>query len=62
MLSPGSVIAEPAAAGLAALKVDHRDKPSEARERCIAAEHDLFGTGPNDYHGRGSPTDWARTP
>ena len=50
-----TVIAEMAGAGLAALEVDHRDNPPEARERLrgLAAEHGLLVTGASDYHGSG---------
>ncbi|MEU9133052.1 PHP domain-containing protein [Kitasatospora sp. NPDC048540] len=47
------VIAELAAAGLAALEVDHmdHDEPTRARLRGLAAELGLLTTGSSDYHG-----------
>lgn len=51
------VITELAEAGLAALEVDHRDNPPEARVRlrAIAADLGLLVTGASDYHGTGKP-------
>ncbi|MGH8968612.1 MAG: PHP domain-containing protein [Actinomycetes bacterium] len=51
------VIEELAAAGLAALEVDHRDNPPEAREhlRSVARSLGLLVTGASDYHGSGKP-------
>jgi predicted metal-dependent phosphoesterase TrpH len=50
------VIVKLAEAGLAALEVDHRDNPPEARERlrAMAKELDLLVTGASDYHGAAS--------
>ncbi|WP_033825961.1 PHP domain-containing protein [Kitasatospora sp. MBT63] len=47
------VIADLAAAGLAALEVDHmdHDEPTRARLRGLAAELGLLTTGSSDYHG-----------
>ncbi|WP_280695407.1 PHP domain-containing protein [Kitasatospora sp. GP82] len=47
------VIADLAAAGLAALEVDHLDHDEETRERLrsLAAELGLLTTGSSDYHG-----------
>ncbi|MFB7674617.1 PHP domain-containing protein [Kitasatospora purpeofusca] len=47
------VIAELAAAGLAALEVDHidHDEPTRAHLRGLAAELGLLTTGSSDYHG-----------
>ncbi|KJK59757.1 PHP domain-containing protein [Saccharothrix sp. ST-888] len=47
------VIADLAAAGLAALEVDHLDHDEETREhlRGLAAELGLLTTGSSDYHG-----------
>ena len=44
-----------AAAGLAALEIDHRDNQPESRERLLglAGELDLLVTGASDYHGTG---------
>jgi 3',5'-nucleoside bisphosphate phosphatase len=52
-----AVIEELAAAGLAALEVDHRDNPPEAREhlRGVASSLGLLVTGASDYHGSGKP-------
>jgi predicted metal-dependent phosphoesterase TrpH len=52
-----SVIVSLAEAGLAALEVDHRDNPPEARERLrsLAADLGLLVTGASDYHGSGKP-------
>jgi len=51
------VIEELAAAGLAALEVDHRDNPPEAREHLRGVAHSLglLVTGASDYHGSGKP-------
>ncbi|MEZ0066126.1 putative metal-dependent phosphoesterase TrpH [Streptacidiphilus sp. MAP12-20] len=48
-----AVIAELAAAGLAALEVDHidHDEPSRARLRTLASDLGLLVTGSSDYHG-----------
>ncbi|MEV0533143.1 PHP domain-containing protein [Kitasatospora sp. NPDC050463] len=47
------VIADLAAAGLAALEVDHtdHDEPTRARLRALAADLGLLTTGSSDYHG-----------
>ncbi|MFE2725526.1 PHP domain-containing protein [Kitasatospora sp. NPDC059327] len=47
------VIADLAAAGLAALEVDHtdHDEPTRARLRGLAADLGLLTTGSSDYHG-----------
>jgi 3',5'-nucleoside bisphosphate phosphatase len=52
-----SVIVRLAEAGLAALEVDHRDNPPEARVRLreLASELGLLVTGASDYHGSGKP-------
>ena len=44
-------------AGLAGLKVAHRDNPDDARALLsrMASEHDLVVTGSSDYHGAGKP-------
>jgi predicted metal-dependent phosphoesterase TrpH len=51
------VIAELAAAGLAALEVDHPDHDAATRERLrgLARELGLLVTGSSDYHGAGKP-------
>jgi len=51
------VIVELAEAGLAAIEVDHRDNPPDARERlrALAEELGLLVTGASDYHGSGKP-------
>ncbi|MFH9353055.1 PHP domain-containing protein [Kitasatospora sp. NPDC017646] len=50
---PDQVIADLAAAGLAALEVDHTDHDEETRRRLrgLAGELDLLVTGSSDYHG-----------
>ncbi|GAB7181124.1 PHP domain-containing protein [Kitasatospora sp. Ki12] len=50
---PDAVIAELAAAGLAALEVDHTDHDEETRVRLrgLAGELGLLVTGSSDYHG-----------
>jgi predicted metal-dependent phosphoesterase TrpH len=52
-----SVFAKLADAGLAAIEVDHRDNPRDARVRLreIAADLGLLVTGASDYHGTGKP-------
>jgi 3',5'-nucleoside bisphosphate phosphatase len=50
---PGSLVREMAAAGLAAIEVDHPEQPADARARwrAIAAELGLAVTGGSDDHG-----------
>jgi 3',5'-nucleoside bisphosphate phosphatase len=52
-----SVIVRLAEAGLAAVEVDHRDNPPEARVRLreLARDLGLLVTGASDYHGAGKP-------
>ena len=52
---PDEAIAAMAAAGLAALEVDHpdHDGPTRARLRGLAAELGVLVTGASDYHGTG---------
>ena len=54
IVSDAAIVAM-AEAGLAGLEVDHRDNPTEARERLrgLAKELDLLVTGASDYHGTG---------
>ena len=54
---PERVIADMAAAGLAALEADHRDHTPAQRRRAreLAAELGLLVTGSSDYHGTGKP-------
>lgn len=52
---PDHVIGELAAAGLAALEVDHRDHDDATRVHlaALADRHGLLATGASDYHGEG---------
>ena len=56
-LVPASVFAAMAAAGLAALEVDHRDHDPADRQAARTLAHDLgLGmSGSSDYHGSGKP-------
>ncbi|SDN12635.1 PHP domain-containing protein [Actinomyces ruminicola] len=56
-LVPDATFAEMAAAGLAAIEVDHRDHDSAQREqaRALAQRLGLGASGASDYHGAGKP-------